>query len=225
MSSKKDHDWMKDLRLAARRKGTMLSLAEEPQSTQSSLLRQIRSLSNAPGWARFFETYAPLIERFALKSGLSAVESQEVVQSTMIQVSKTIPDFDRAKGSFKAWLYRCAKWRILDTLRARIKNTMGFHRDKEGLPEVGGESWEPGVSVFEKLWDEEWEDQLKREALEEVRKKVSGAHFQIFCLYVLEELPATTVAAMVGVRVAQVHLVKCRLTRMVRKALETLRKT
>src|SRR5262245_3729852 len=121
MSTKKNQDWVKDLRVAARRKGTMLSLADEQQSTQSSLLRQIRTLSNAPGWTRFFETYAPLIERFAIKSGLSAVESEDVVQNTMIQVSKTIPDFeyDRTKGSFKGWLFKCAKWRIVDVMRSR----------------------------------------------------------------------------------------------------------
>jgi RNA polymerase sigma-70 factor (ECF subfamily) len=80
------------------------------------------------------------------------------------------------------------------------------------------------VSCFEKLWDEEWEQQIQRDALEVVKNKVSGVHYQLFCLYVLEGLPAAKVAEMVGVRVAQVHLVKCRVGRLVRKELAALRK-
>jgi RNA polymerase sigma-70 factor (ECF subfamily) len=223
----KSTGWMKEFQAAVRRRGKMLSLVDEQSGTNSSLLRQIKSLSNAPGWMLFYQTYGPLIERFALKSGLNAAESQDVVQNTMIQVSKAITDFtyDRARGSFKSWLFNNAKWRIVDILRARPKGTVDLQRSSQGaVGAPGPESWEPGVSVFERIWDDEWEDQLKRDALEEVRKKVSGVHFQIFCLYVLEGLPAAKVAEMVGVRVAQVHLIRTRVGRLVRRELAALRK-
>ncbi len=218
-------DWMKDLRAAVRSKSKMLSLVDEQSGTNSSLLKQIKSLSNAPGWTVFFQTYAPLIERFALKSGLNAVESQDVVQNTMIQVAKTITDFnyDRTKGSFKSWLFNNAKWRIVDILRARPKSTIVLQQTSQRVAGgSGSETWEPGVSVFEKIWDEEWQDQLKRDAMEEVRKKVSGGHFQIFCLYVIEGLSAAKVAEMVGVRVAQVHLIRTRVGRHVKRELAAL---
>ncbi len=225
--TKKNIDWMKELRDAVRNKEGMLSLNEGSIRTESSLLREIKSLSNARGWTRFYETYAPMIERLALRSNLSPVESQDVVQNTMIQVARTIPEFeyDRDKGKFKSWLFTCAKWRIMDVHRARPRQTIDFQRNPATLaddPEL--DSWEPGVSIFEKLWDEEWEQQIQRDALEEVKKKISGVHHQIFCLCVLEELPAAKVAEMVGVRVAQVHLVKCRVGRLVRKELAALRK-
>lgn len=223
----KSTDWMKELQAAVRRKDKMLSLVDEQSGTNSSLLRQIRSLSNAPGWLAFYQTYGPLIERFALKSGLSAVESQDVVQNTMIQVSKTITDFnyDRAKGSFKSWLFNNAKWRIMDILRARPRRTVDLQRTAPCVPgETGPESWEPGVSVFERIWDEEWREQLTRDALEEVRKKVSGVHFQIFCMSMIEGLPAAKVAEMLGVRVTQVHLVRCRVGRLFKQQLAALRK-
>ena len=184
-------------------------------------------MSNARGWTRFYETYAPMIERFALRSKLTPAESQDVVQNTMIQVAKTIPEFeyDRDRGKFKSWLFTCAKWRIMDLHRARPKHTVDFQRNPATLgddPEL--DTWDPSVSIFDKLWEEEWEQQIQRDALAEVRKKTSGVHYQIFCLYVLEELPAAKVAEMVGVRVAQVHLVKCRVGRLVRKELAALRK-
>jgi RNA polymerase sigma-70 factor (ECF subfamily) len=184
------------------------------------LLLEIKRLSNASGWRRFYEQYAPLIERFALKFGLSAVESDEVVQNTMVRVAESIPqfDYDRDKGSFKNWLLKCAKWRILDVIRARPKNTFRLATDGAALGEVP-----PALAVFEATWDDEWAEHQKRMALEAVKKKSSAAHFQIFYLYVIEGLAASKVAEMVGVPVAQVYLVRCRLGRLLKNELTALR--
>jgi RNA polymerase sigma-70 factor (ECF subfamily) len=226
MKWQKSSDWMKDLRTAARSQDKMSTVFAEERGTNSSLLRTIKSLSNAPGWTAFYETYGPLVERFAAKFGLTFAEREDVVQITMLQVVKKIPTFeyDRERGSFKAWLFKSAKWRILDIIRDRPKNTFDFEREPRADDDAPPRAWEPSVSIFEKIWDQEWEGQLLRDALEEVRKKVSGVHFQIFCLNVLEDLPARRVAEMVGVRTAQVHLVKCRIGRMIKKQLAQLRK-
>src|SRR6185503_3403222 len=120
--------------------------------TRSSLLQDIKRLSNASGWQHFYELYTPLIQRFALKFGLSPAESDDVVQNTMVRVAEQIPQFeyDREKGSFKNWLLGCAKWRILDVLRARPKNT--FHLATDG---PGGGHILPELAVFEPAWDDE----------------------------------------------------------------------
>jgi RNA polymerase sigma-70 factor (ECF subfamily) len=198
---------------------------KEQGSTQSSLLRRIKNLSDAPGWNRFHEIYAPLIERFASKAGLNDVESQEVAQNTMLHVAKEIPNFnyDRAKGSFKTWLFNCVKWRIIDSVRARPKNLDHFDTVSSCSPGTSErERHEPGESVFEKIWDAEWQEQLRRQALDEVKKKVSGSHFQIFCLHVIEGLEASKVAEMVGVTAGQVYLIKYRLGRLIKKEMAVL---
>jgi len=225
MKRQKSIDWMKDLRTAARRRDKMSTLLVGERGTNSSLLRQIKSLSNAPGWTVFYETYGPLVDRFAMKFGLTSAEREDVIQNTMIQVAKNMPEFnyDRQRGSFKSWLFRSAKWKILDTLRGRPRNTFDFQRNSYG-DDPAPAPWEPSVSVFEELWNGEWQQQLLRDALEIVRKNVSEVHFQIFCLNVLEEMPASKVAEMVGVRTAHVHLVKCRIGRLIKKHLTLLQK-
>jgi RNA polymerase sigma factor (sigma-70 family) len=187
--------------------------------TRSSLLEEIKRLSNASGWRRFHELYAPLIQRFALRSGLTRVESDEVVQNTMLRVVERISefDYDRERGSFKSWLLKCAKWRILDAIRARPKNTLQLATDGNAGPSL------MPVAVFESAWDDEWAEHQKQIALEGVKKKSSAAHFQIFCLYVIDGLSARKVAEMVGVTVAQVYLVRCRLGRMLKNELTALR--
>ena len=48
-------------------------------------------------------------------------EAQDVVQETVLSVSKSMPDFhyDAAHGSFKSWLLRLTGWRIVDQIRKR----------------------------------------------------------------------------------------------------------
>jgi RNA polymerase sigma-70 factor (ECF subfamily) len=201
-----------------------MAITLEPEAgTRSSVLRRIKCLSDATGWHRFYELYSPMIQRFAMKSGLTLPEAQEVVQNTMISVAKEIGNFeyDRSKGTFKSWLFHCVRWRIVDVLRGRPKHTIQLESSQ---PTATGEihSLEPGVSVFEQIWDDEWSEQLRREALEQVKKKASSAHFQIFYLYAVEGMPPREVADMVGTSVAQVYLVRCRLGRMFNKELSLL---
>jgi len=219
---------MKDLGEQHRIRGDMpmLSIECDPDRTSSSLLREIRNPTNSTGWGRFFEIYAPLIKRFALKAGLNSFESEEVVQTTMVRVSENISEFEykRKQGSFKGWLLNCVRWRISDVLRARRKEW--FHLPIEAPPHLASAQFDPseaGLGAFEKLWDDEWKAHQQRIALEKVRKKSSAAHFQIFCLYVLEGLPAGKVAQMVGVSTAQVYLVRCRLGRLLKHELTALR--
>jgi RNA polymerase sigma-70 factor (ECF subfamily) len=215
---------MKDRGLASRKQEKMAIALEPEDGTSSSMLRRIKSLSDATSWARFYELYSPMIQRFALKSGLTAVEAQDVVQNTMLNVTREIGEFqyDRTKGSFKTWLFNCVRWRIVDAFRARPKNMVQLDKTE---PQGNGEgrSWEPSESVFEKIWDDEWSEQLRREALEEVKKKASSAHFQIFYLYAVEGMASKQVAEMVGTSVAQVYLVRCRLGRMFKKQLSSLK--
>src|SRR4030095_9828197 len=50
MKRQKSVNWMKDLRNAARSRDKMSTILADERGTSSSLLRQIKSLSNAPGW-------------------------------------------------------------------------------------------------------------------------------------------------------------------------------
>ena len=74
--------------------------------TRESLLSRLKDWNDQKSWNEFFDTYWGLIYRTAINSGLTDAEAQDVVQETLIAVSQSMPTFqyDRAKGSFKAWL-------------------------------------------------------------------------------------------------------------------------
>ena len=102
----------------------MLCMTVEPESslvTRLSLLVRLRDWNQQTAWQEFAHDYAPLLRNVALKAGLSDTEADEVVQEALIAVAKKIGEFKHAghRGSFRAWLYQQARWRIADQFRNR----------------------------------------------------------------------------------------------------------
>src|SRR5215510_6353202 len=91
--------------------------------THSSLATRPRDWSQQTAWREFDHDYAPLLRNVARKAGLTDAEADEVAQETLIAVAKKIGEFKHAgnRGSFRAWLYQQARWRIADQFRARAR--------------------------------------------------------------------------------------------------------
>lgn len=89
--------------------------------TRRSLLTRLKHWDDSGAWREFFDRYGKMIYGFAIKAGLSDAEAQDVVQETMLAVTKQMPGFhyDPAKGSFRRWLFNQTRWRIADHFRKR----------------------------------------------------------------------------------------------------------
>ena len=96
--------------------------ADEFIPTRRSLLSRLKNWDDQASWQRFFDTYWRLIHGVALKAGLTQTEAQDVVQETVISVAKHLPCFryDPKVCSFKTWMLRLTRWRIIDQLRKRL---------------------------------------------------------------------------------------------------------
>src|SRR5205085_1461689 len=92
--------------------------------TRLSLLAQLKDWSQQTAWRKFDADYSPLLRNVARKAGLNDAEADEVTQETLIAVAKKIGNFQHAgnRGSFRAWLYQQARWRIADQFRARARS-------------------------------------------------------------------------------------------------------
>jgi RNA polymerase sigma factor (sigma-70 family) len=202
----------------------MSLVAEKWIPTRYSLLSRLQNWTDQESWRQFFDTYARLIYGVALKSGLSDTEAQDVVQETVICVAKDIQKFTRDPklGSFKGWLRNIARWRIADQLRKRQKARVPVVTDDgtdllEQLPDpAGGE--------LDRIWEEEWEQNLWSAATDRAKARVKAEHYQIFDLYVLKKWPVTKVARTLGINVAQVYLAKHRVGNVIKEELRQLEK-
>jgi hypothetical protein len=94
----------------------MPNARQELIPTRWTLIQRLKRWDDQESWRDFFDTYWKLIYGTALKAGLPAVEAQEVVQETVISVSRNIADF---KASPEGGSFACHKspWKRLDTPR------------------------------------------------------------------------------------------------------------
>src|SRR5207244_5760333 len=100
----------------------MTESAQDSQATRWSLLARLKNWEDQQSWREFFDIYWKLIYSVAIKAGLSDAEAQDVVQDTLVSVAKKMPEFkcEPAAGSFKAWLLKLTRWRILNQLKKRM---------------------------------------------------------------------------------------------------------
>lgn len=195
--------------------------AEEWLPTRQSLLSRLRSLDDQASWKEFFDTYWKLIYSTARKAGCNDAEAQDAVQETVLAVSKQMPSFqyDPQIGSFKGWLLRQANWRIQDQFRKRLPaKATEFDQPRTDLvsrvPDPAKE--------LETIWDAEWNRHLLEAAVARVKRKAEDKQFQIFDLYVLHQWSVPRICAFLNVGRGQVYLAKFRISRLLKKELQTL---
>ena len=92
-------------------------------ATRQSLLLRLKDHQDQDGWREFFETYWRLIYSVCIKAKLSESEAEEIVQDTMVSISKEMPSFryDRSKGSFRSWLLTIVRRRLIDRNRKKAR--------------------------------------------------------------------------------------------------------
>ena len=171
----------------------MAKVADDLMPTRWTLVDRLKNWDDQESWKEFFDCYWRLIYSVALKAGLSETEAQEVVQETVITVSKKMAAFkaDPAAGSFRGWLLQLTRRRIVDQFRKRsprererISALTATDRTRtiERIPDPAG-------VVLENVWDQEWQRNLLDMALERLKAKIAPKNFQVFHLLVVKELP------------------------------------
>ncbi|HEY5893269.1 MAG TPA: sigma-70 family RNA polymerase sigma factor [Chthoniobacterales bacterium] len=193
--------------------------------TRQSLISRLTDKDDQRRWHEFFCMYRNLIWNAAVRAGLREAEAEEVVQETLITVAKNIGKFryDPTAGSFKGWLLCITRWRIADQFRKRRPEEL----DIQGFDGEDGTSAierfpEPQPDEFKADWERDWREQMLQTALEKVKLRVEPRHFQIFDCYVLKEWPAQKVAEDLGVNVAQVYLIRHRISRMLKREVQRM---
>ena len=199
---------------------------EDFAATRSSLVRKLKVWDDQKSWQTFFDTYWKLIYSVAMRNGLSDAEANDAAQETIVAVAKAVKNFeyDRSKGSFRGWLMRWASWKIKDQFRKRSHWQSATpppeESDGEARTSLPNRIPDP-QDGFAKLWQEEWEENLREIVMSRVRTKVPAGQYQIFDCYVLKGWPVEQVSKELCVSKASVYLARTRVGRVAKA--ETLR--
>jgi RNA polymerase sigma-70 factor (ECF subfamily) len=196
--------------------------------TRQSLLSRLRDCEDQEGWREFFDTYWRLIYKVAREAGLDESQAQDVVQTTFIYLTRRMPRFnyDRARGSFKAWLLRVTRSRI-SILRRGAGAREATLPDRD--PEAGGDDFwgtipDPSADALDEIWQREWEQNIIQAALHRIRVKVSAQQLLIFEMAALRGAPLNQVARMLEVSLMQVYLARHRVGKLFKAEVERLRR-
>ena len=196
--------------------------------TRQSLLSRLKNWNDQESWNDFFNIYWKLIYNAARQSGLADAEAQDVVQETVIAVSKQMPDFkyDKERGSFKGWLLQLTRWRIIDQIRKRLPAGSVSLQASDGRGENHNQAAQdiadPAGIDLEAIWEHEWNQNLMDAAIERVKLKADSKQYQIFDLYVLKEWPVLKIAQMLQISAPRIYLIKHRISAMIKRELQNL---
>jgi RNA polymerase sigma-70 factor (ECF subfamily) len=131
--------------------------------TNTVLLAGLSDPRNHEIWREFDERYRPVVIAFARRLSLSPADAEEVAQETLVRFAEEYRagKYRRDRGRLRSWVFAIARTRAAD-----------FKRERERRREARGESALGELvsdAELEKLFDEEWQRHLLRDALAELR--------------------------------------------------------
>jgi RNA polymerase sigma-70 factor (ECF subfamily) len=194
---------------------------DDSLQTRRSLLSRLKDLDDHESWRTFFDRYWRLLYNVARRSGLDDLAAQEVVQDTVISVARQMPgfDYDPDRGTFRQWLLRITRRRLMDFMRKSYRQPryaeIDLETDESQVPDEALAEGAP--EIIDRAWNEEWERLVFDTAVARVRAAVNPKQFQVFDFCVLKGLPVRKVTETLGLNAAQVYLAKHRVSRAVKR--------
>ena len=189
--------------------------------TDFILVSSLKNTGDGTAWNRFYKRYVPLLTGLALRSGLNEHEAEEAVSRTLISFLKNLPGFQASSnyGSFRSWLLQNAAWRIHDVRKERLPVPHGADGQMQDTTGVAPYErlTDPKVVDLSDVCDAKFHSWVLQEVLTQLRTSVKADHYQIFHLIELEGKSIQEVASLVGRNRPQVYVIKCRVSRTLRK--------
>ena len=186
--------------------------------TRSSVLAAVKDTGDAAAWARFFDLYAGFVFAIARSKGLSSEDADDIVQGVFSELARKIPTFeyDRTKGKFRSYLLGLINWRVLDKLKADM-------RESE-LNAAYCEEAKSATPVAEDAFvDQEWQNAAFNEALRRLQAEVRPDHFAAFVESTVEGIDTETVMRLHGMTRDNIYQIRARFTVKLKTLVATIR--
>src|SRR5688572_11335986 len=187
-------------------------------STNPTIFLRLKQTDAQPremAWDQFGARYAPIIGAFARRLGARPQDVDDVVQDVLLGFYLKSPTFiyDPSKGKFRSYLKVCTYRAVHKRLgsAARVNN--------QPLDAV-----DPEAVAVDQVWNDVWEQQLLRRALDDVRDTMGPTKtFRAFELYVVFDQPAQAVADKLEMHINSVYRAKEQVTRMLQEKVAAMK--
>jgi RNA polymerase sigma factor (sigma-70 family) len=192
---------------------------DDTPRTRPSLLIRLRDLGDEAAWAEFVEIYGPLVHRLVRRKGLQEADAADLVQKVFWNVAQAIEryDPDRARGSFRAWIFTIARHLTIDFLAAERRRQRGSGDtdvqrllEEHPVPDPGDSAW----------FEAEFRRRLFAWAAERVRGEFTESAWHAFWRTAVEGQRVQDVAEALGISVGTVYNCRSRVMARLRRAIE-----
>jgi RNA polymerase sigma factor (sigma-70 family) len=184
----------------------------------------MQDVHDAQAWDQFYQYYRTFVLNFARNRGCSAQMAQDVLQESLITLTKVMPNFryDRVKGRYRTYLLTIVSSRIVDAFRRERKYQEFRNSDDEPAERLDtlADKW---VSEWEHDWEKQWQQHLLIQALERVKTRVKPYIFESFRLYVLEQRPASEVTTTMDIPENTIYQHRRRVIAMLQEEIEAIK--
>ena len=189
--------------------------------TSVSLLERLRAAPDAASWQRLVDLYTPLVHGWLRRHFVQLQDAEDVTQEVLGVVVRELKHFEHnpRPGAFRAWLRTIT----VNCLRAQWRKRQG-KAEATGDSEVAKQldQLEDPRSGMSQLWDQQHDRHVMARLLEIIACEFSPQTWQAFERHVLDEEPASDIAAALGVSVNVILLAKSRVLRRLRQEAQGL---
>jgi RNA polymerase sigma factor (sigma-70 family) len=189
-------------------------VADSP--TSKSLLAKARDCSDDAAWRRLTELYSPLVARWVRPHVAQRADAEDVVQEVMTALVRELPRFDHNQrtGAFRAWLRMITVHRLRAYWDKRDARSVGAGGADQLA--VLAQLADPASSLC-RSWDDEHDRHVTKTLLVSIRLEFQPATWRAFERHVQAGLPASEVAAELGMSVNAVLIAKSRVLNRLRE--------
>ena len=182
-------------------------------TTRKTLLHRVRDGRDQRAWEEFFALYAPVLEGYARARGLRGADAEEIRDQCLAVVVERMPSFEyeRARGTFKGWLFGIARGKVVDWLR----------RPGDAQPATGVLANLPSTDVEpDAAWEESWRREHLRQAVIQAQRDESETGRLVFDLLLAEDVSVEEIGHRTGLNANQVYKARARLLLRLREIQE-----
>ena len=186
--------------------------------TRASLIIRLGNPADDLAWAEFLQIYEPILFRLASRWGLQEADAREVVQETLLGVSKSIDGFstDNHGASFRRWLATITRNKLADHLAKRSKQEHGSG-DSDVYRWLNQQAADDSSAS---VWDWNQRREVFAWAAQKVRQQVNEQTWQAFHRTSVVGEDVKAVAKDLGMREGMIYVARSRVMTRLRKAVD-----
>jgi RNA polymerase sigma-70 factor, ECF subfamily len=184
-------------------------------TTSLSLVERLKNAKpGASEWRRLHDLYLPLIHRWLSRVPGLRDESNDLAQEVLVVIFRELHSFERRRdGAFRAWLRQITVNRIRAFCKARRKQPLAGLNDGDDLL---SQLKDPNSDAA-RQWDLDHDQHVFQRLLAIAQPDFQPVTWQAFMRFALENRPAASVAAELGVTESAVIQSKFRVLKRLRE--------